>query len=59
MKKTIIILIIMFFVVGCFQKKVKVNSEIKEDKKEYKLSLIMAGDVLIHDAIYKDAYISN
>lgn len=58
MKKTIIILIILFLVVSCFDKKVEVKQKIKEDKKEYKLSLILAGDALIHDAVYKDAYVS-
>ncbi|MDD2181136.1 MAG: CapA family protein, partial [Bacilli bacterium] len=58
MKKTIIILIIMFLVVGCFSKEVVNKNKVKEDKKEYKLSMIMAGDALIHDAVYKDAYVS-
>lgn len=28
----------------------------KEQKKEYNASLIMVGDALIHDSVYKDAY---
>lgn len=35
--------------------KVKHKSEIKKEKKEYKASLIMVGDALIHSGVYLDA----
>ncbi len=56
MRKTII-LVLMFFVVSCSYKKIVIQNKIKEDKDEYTATLIMAGDALIHDAIYNDAYI--
>lgn len=59
MKKTIIIIITLFLVISCFSKKIKIDNPPKEDKKEYKLSLIMAGDTLIHNSVYNDAYIGN
>ncbi len=59
MKKTIITIILMFFVVSCFKKEVEVKNKVKEDKKEYMVSMIMAGDALIHDAVYNDAYIGD
>lgn len=55
----IIILVIVLFIVS--KKKdnnhIEYNdNKIKESKEEYKLSLIMAGDALINDLLYTDAY---
>ncbi|NLM63221.1 MAG: CapA family protein [Mollicutes bacterium] len=61
---------LIFLLVGCANKELKIENKIEfkegkeekiefKEKKEYKLSLIMAGDALIHDAVYKDAYIGD
>lgn len=33
-------------------------TEIEEDSKEKRMSLIAVGDILIHESVYKDAYVS-
>ena len=56
----IIFLLIIIFVIINIPKKKNNDVEIKNDEtlniKEYKISLIMAGDALIHDRLYNDAY---
>ena len=56
----IIFLLIIIFVIINIPKKKNNDIEIKNDEalniKEYKISLIMAGDALIHDRLYNDAY---
>ncbi len=70
MKKIITVIMLIFLLVGCANKELKIENKIEfkegkeekiefKEKKEYKLSLIMAGDALIHDAVYKDAYIGD
>lgn len=70
MKKIITVIMLIFLLVGCTNKELKIENKIEfkegkeekiefKEKKEYKLSLIMAGDALIHDAVYKDAYIGD
>lgn len=70
MKKIITVIMLIFLLVGSANKELKIENKIEfkegkeekiefKEKKEYKLSLIMAGDVLIHDAVYKDAYIGD
>ena len=60
---SVFIILIFFLVVGIiyFSKKdvSNNNEEIiseKPTKEEYKVSLIMAGDALVHDRLYNDAY---
>lgn len=57
---SIIFLLIIIFVIINIPKKKNDYVEIKKDEtlniKEYKISLIMAGDALIHDRLYNDAY---
>lgn len=62
----LIILGLSYFVINYFNqkepiKKDPVETEVVEEEtiKTYKASLIMAGDVLIHDSVYKDAKIDN
>ena len=56
----IIFLLIIIFVIINIPKKKNQEIDIKPDNspkiKEYKISLIMAGDALIHDRLYNDAY---
>lgn len=53
----IIIIILTIILISIKPKKEEVKEPvIKDNKKEYKLSLIMAGDALIHDRLYNDAY---
>ena len=56
----IIFLLIIIFLIINIPKKKNNDVEIKNDEalniKEYKISLIMAGDALIHDRLYNDAY---
>jgi len=70
MKKIITVIMLIFLLVGSANKELKIENKIEfkegkeekiefKEKKEYKLSLIMAGDALIHDAVYKDAYIGD
>ena len=40
-------------------KKMEVRKEVKAEPKEYKVSLLMVGDVLIHGTVYNDAKIGN
>ena len=55
-----LVLVFLFLIIGC-SVKVKNNTEKKKqeekviEKKEYDVSMIMAGDVLIHGAVYLDA----
>ena len=52
----LIVSTICFFSKGTFAKKDIVNNDIPEDtKKVYKLTLVMAGDALIHDRLYNAA----
>ena len=53
----IIILILLLILIKIPNKKTEVKSlEKKDTKEEYKLSLVMVGDALIHDRLYNDAY---
>ena len=52
----LIVSTICFFSKGTFAKQETVNKDIPIDtKKEYKLTLVMAGDALIHDRLYNAA----
>ena len=64
-KRIIALVVIVLLVIGLIigikhipkreVKELKITT-IEPTKKEYKLSLIMAGDALIHDRLYNDAY---
>ena len=67
-KKPIIILILILIICLCikfdvFSKKPKMQTDIEEvvEVKDVKktMSLVMVGDALIHDSIYKDAYVGD
>lgn len=58
--KKILVLLLILFISGCGTKEnnsaIEKTEEIKKiEKKEYELSMVMAGDVLIHGAVYMDA----
>ena len=65
--KRVLVVLLLLLIIICVPIGVKLSkpkSKSKEievtvkepEKKEYKLSLIMAGDALIHDRLYNDAY---
>lgn len=70
MKNKIILFLVVILLCGCNDKKViskidtNINDDVIEDvvsKENIKrsMSLVMVGDALIHDSIYKDAYIGD
>lgn len=54
----VLVLVLFLLIIGC-SVKVKNNTNVKKiekvEKKQYDLSMVMAGDVLIHSAVYTDA----
>jgi poly-gamma-glutamate synthesis protein (capsule biosynthesis protein) len=62
MKKLIHVILLLvvfsFILVGCSKKKEETN-QTHNILNEYRLSMIMAGDALIHGAVYHDANIGN
>lgn len=47
---------IIFLTTGCFNKLQEEVPKNREEPQKYELSMIMAGDALIHSSVYKDAY---
>ena len=61
--KKVLIMFLIILLVGCGNNDDNLNidniPEIKKEPVISKISMITAGDVLIHDAVYKDAYVSD
>lgn len=57
MKKSLLIVLIVFLFAGCTDNKERITQT--STNYNYKASLIMAGDALIHNGVYLDAYQGN